>query len=95
LKEILDEQGIMHFFDAAVFSSDIKFCKPNPKAFTTVLSQLGVINTVKAIYVSERSFEDIYGSQAVGMLTVALPGLATTPVVESILSNQTKNITND
>jgi putative hydrolase of the HAD superfamily len=43
------------------------FTKPHPSAFQTVLDGLGVSDPAKAVFVGDRRYDDVWGSQSFGM----------------------------
>lgn len=67
----LQKFDLEKFFECAVFSSDVKACKPDPRLFEAVLDRLG-IPAQAAIYVGDNLFEDVWGAQKVGMHTVRI-----------------------
>lgn len=65
----LERLGLAPFLKAAVFSSEVGFRKPDPRIFRVALDRLGV-EAPEAVFVGDRLYDDIGGSQAVGMRAV-------------------------
>jgi putative hydrolase of the HAD superfamily len=68
LRAELDRLGVAELIDVAVFSSETGKRKPHPAAFLGALDQLGV-EPADALFVGDRSVEDIEGAAALGMRT--------------------------
>jgi len=58
--------------DADVYSSEMAWTKPHPEAFRAAAAALGV-DPAEAVYVGDRPFEDIHGSQLAGMRAIWVP----------------------
>ncbi len=56
------ESPLAQYFDAACFSCDIGFTKPDPKAFSTVLERLGT-TPQKAAYVGDGGSKELEGAR--------------------------------
>ncbi len=56
------ESPLAQYFDAACFSCDIGFTKPDPKAFNTVLERLGT-SPQKAAYVGDGGSKELEGAR--------------------------------
>jgi putative hydrolase of the HAD superfamily len=69
MRQDLDALGILELLDAAVFSSELRTRKPDPRVFDACLGELGVI-AERAVFVGDRLLDDIAGAQSVGMLAV-------------------------
>jgi HAD superfamily hydrolase (TIGR01549 family) len=65
----LEQMGISERIDFAVFSSEFGKRKPHPAIFERALEALGVV-AGEAMYVGDRLFEDVRGSNEVGMTSV-------------------------
>ncbi|HVA05733.1 MAG TPA: HAD family hydrolase, partial [Acidimicrobiales bacterium] len=72
-REVFRRDGLLDHIDAAVYSSEIPWTKPHPKAFQTLLDQLGVTDPERAVFVGDRLFDDIHGAKAVGMHAIYVP----------------------
>jgi HAD superfamily hydrolase (TIGR01549 family) len=65
----LERMGIAERIDFAVFSSEFGKRKPHPAIFERALGAVGVVAD-NAMFVGDRLFEDVLGSNEVGMTTV-------------------------
>ncbi|QBF46463.1 HAD family hydrolase [Janibacter limosus] len=71
-REIFERDGVLDLIDGDAYSSEIGVVKPHREAFEAVAAQLGVPVT-NAVYVGDRLFEDVLGSQEVGMRAIWVP----------------------
>jgi putative hydrolase of the HAD superfamily len=65
----LEQMGIAQRIDFAVFSSEVGKRKPHPEIFVRALDALGVAPE-EAMFVGDRLYEDVRGSNEVGMTSV-------------------------
>jgi putative hydrolase of the HAD superfamily len=72
-ERIFARDGVLDAIDGAVYTSEIPWTKPHPKAFEAALSAVGVTDPATAVFVGDRPFDDIHGAKAVGMRAVLLP----------------------
>src|SRR6185312_5084096 len=72
-EEWLRRDGVLHLFDACVWSSDLPWTKPHPRAFRAALDALGVTDPSRVVYVGDRPYDDVSGAKAVGMRAVLVP----------------------
>ena len=71
-REIFERDGVLDLIDGDAYSSEIHVVKPHREAFQAVCDTLGVAPT-HAVYVGDRLFEDVLGSQEVGMRAIWVP----------------------
>ncbi len=69
---VFERDGVLDLIDADVYSSEIAWTKPHPQAFHAAAAALGV-EPCEAVYVGDRPFEDVHGSQAAGMRAIWVP----------------------
>jgi putative hydrolase of the HAD superfamily len=69
---VFERDGVLDLIDADVYSSEIPWTKPDPKAFHAAAAALGV-ELSEAAYVGDRPYEDVHGSQAAGMRAIWVP----------------------
>ena len=69
LREILRDQGILHYFDVLTFSDEVKLVKPNPLLFTACLRELGV-SPENVVHVGDSYKSDVIGAIDAGMRTI-------------------------
>lgn len=72
-ERIFERDGVLHLIDGAVYTSEIPWTKPHPKAFEAALQAVDVDEPAAAVYVGDRPFDDIHGAKSVGMRAVLLP----------------------
>ena len=72
-EEWLRRDGVLHLFDACVWSSDLPWTKPHPEAFRAALDAVGVSDPARCVYVGDRPYDDISGAKSVGMRAVLVP----------------------
>jgi len=65
----LCQLGILHLFDAIVFSSEVGWVKPHKAMFQTALEKLG-LDASKAVMVGDTFEEDIIGPKKIGLKAV-------------------------
>lgn len=67
--QLLETLGIAHFFNAIVWSSDLKVRKPSPQIFSYVLGEMHVA-PAEAIHVGDTPHGDVRGAHDAGMRAV-------------------------
>jgi HAD superfamily hydrolase (TIGR01549 family) len=72
-EEWLRRDGVLDYFHATVWSSDLPWTKPHPTAFRAALDAVGVDDPAAAVYVGDRPYDDISGAKGVGMRAVLVP----------------------
>jgi putative hydrolase of the HAD superfamily len=70
---ILARDGVLDLLDATVYSSELPWAKPHPRAYAAALAAVSVDVPARAAYVGDRIFEDVYGAQAAGLRAVYVP----------------------
>jgi putative hydrolase of the HAD superfamily len=71
-RAVFERDGVLDLIDADVYSSELAWTKPHPEAFLAAAAALGV-QPSEAVYVGDRPFEDIHGSQLAGMRAIWVP----------------------
>ena len=71
-RSVFERDGVLDLIDADIYSSELAWTKPHPEAFRAVAAALGV-EPAEAVYVGDRPFEDIHGSQLAGMRAIWVP----------------------
>ncbi|MBI2955410.1 MAG: HAD family hydrolase [Chloroflexi bacterium] len=69
LRRDLDRLGILDYFDATAFSSEVGLRKPHPAIYDSALKGIGA-EPERTVFVGDRIREDIRGPQALGMRAV-------------------------
>ncbi|MEU5613952.1 HAD family hydrolase [Streptomyces sparsogenes] len=71
--EIFERDGVHDFIDAAVYSSEVPWTKPNPLIFELIAERLGAEDPGACAFVGDRLFEDIWGARQARMRTIWVP----------------------
>ena len=71
-RAVFERDGVLDLIDADVYSSELAWTKPHPQAFLAAAAAVGV-QPSEAVYVGDRPFEDIHGSQQAGMRAIWVP----------------------
>lgn len=66
LKGILEEKGILHYFDPVIVSTEVGLEKPNPAIFRLALEEAG-LQAREVLYIGDHDQNDIWAPQQVGM----------------------------
>ena len=69
---VFERDGVLDLIDADIYSSELDWTKPHPEAFRAAAAALGV-DPSETVYVGDRPFEDIHGSQLAGMRAIWVP----------------------
>jgi putative hydrolase of the HAD superfamily len=69
---VFERDGVLNLIDADIYSSELHWTKPHPEAFRAAAAALGV-DPAETVYVGDRPFEDIHGSQLAGMRAIWVP----------------------
>ena len=79
---VFARDGVLDLIDADVYSSEMAWTKPHPQAFREAAAALAV-EPAEAVYVGDRPFEDVHGSQTAGMRAIWVPH-STIPVAQQV-----------
>jgi putative hydrolase of the HAD superfamily len=71
-ESVLKRDGLLHLFDYSLFTSETTTGKPHRSVFADVLYNLDVA-AEEAAFVGDRLFDDIHGSQSIGMRGIWIP----------------------
>lgn len=72
-EHVFRRDGVLDLIHGAVYSSEIPYTKPHPEAFRAALGSVGVDDPARAVFVGDRPYDDVSGSQALGMRAVLVP----------------------
>jgi putative hydrolase of the HAD superfamily len=72
-QEVFVRDGIDHLVDAAVYTSEIPWTKPDPRAFRAAMTALRVDEPARCVFVGDRIFDDIHGANVAGMRSIFIP----------------------
>ncbi len=70
---VFARDGVLELLDGAVYSSEIEWTKPHPRAFHAALAAVGATDPSRAVFVGDRPYDDIAGAKALGMRAVLVP----------------------
>jgi putative hydrolase of the HAD superfamily len=65
LRELLRGENLLQYFDVFIFSDEVGFSKPDPRAFQQAASALGV-DLTEIVHIGDRDHNDVKGPQALG-----------------------------
>jgi putative hydrolase of the HAD superfamily len=68
-----ERDGVLDLIDGDVYTSEIPWTKPSPKAFQAAMAAVGVSDAGRSVYVGDRLFDDIWGAHQVGMRAIHIP----------------------
>lgn len=72
-RDIFERDGVLDLIDGDVYSSEIPWTKPSPRAFRAAREAVGVEAPARCVYVGDRLFDDVWGAQDAGMRTIHVP----------------------
>ncbi len=72
-EHFLERDGLAELIDVRCYTSELRHTKPHPEAFGVVLEAMGLADPRNVVFVGDRPYDDISGSQALGMRTVLRP----------------------
>lgn len=75
-EHFLERDGLAPFIDVRCYTSELTHTKPHPEAFRVVLSQLGIKDPARAVFVGDRLYDDVFGAKSYGMRAVLRPNPA-------------------
>jgi HAD superfamily hydrolase (TIGR01549 family) len=66
LRTLLRDEGLLDYFDIAIFSDEFGFSKPEPRVFEAAWKALK-LGPAEVVHIGDREHNDILGPQSVGM----------------------------
>jgi putative hydrolase of the HAD superfamily len=72
-RRFFERDGVLHLIDGDVYTSEIPWTKPAPEAFGAAIEALGLSDPARCVYVGDRLFDDVWGSQNAGMRAIHIP----------------------
>jgi putative hydrolase of the HAD superfamily len=71
LKDILQDKGILHYFDPVIVSTEVGLEKPNPAIFRLALAEAGLAAS-EVLYVGDHDLNDLWAPRQLGMDAVKI-----------------------
>jgi len=68
-----ERDGVYDLIDGDVYTSEIPWTKPSPRAFAAAMAAVEVTDPARCVYVGDRLYDDIWGAQQAGMRAVHIP----------------------
>ena len=65
--------GVLDLIDGDVYTSEVPWTKPSPRAFRAALDAVGATDPARCVYVGDRLFDDVYGAQRAGLRAIHVP----------------------
>jgi putative hydrolase of the HAD superfamily len=72
-ERIFERDGVLDLVDGDVYTSELPWTKPSPRAFAAALDAVGATDPGSCVYVGDRLFDDVWGAQNAGLRAVHLP----------------------
>jgi putative hydrolase of the HAD superfamily len=72
-EQVFERDGVLDLIDGDVYTSEIRWTKPSPKAFRAAMDAVGVDDPARCVYVGDRLYDDIWGAQNAGLRAVHVP----------------------
>lgn len=68
-----ERDGVYDLVDGDVYTSEISWTKPSPRAFEAAMAAVGVADPARCVYVGDRLYDDVWGAQQAGMRAIHVP----------------------
>ncbi|MFL6159255.1 MAG: HAD family hydrolase [Marmoricola sp.] len=68
-----ERDGVLDLIDGDVYSSEIPWTKPSPKAFEAAMAAVGATDPARCVYVGDRLFDDVWGAHNAGLKAIHVP----------------------
>lgn len=72
-ERVFQRDGVLDLIDGAVYTSEIAWTKPHPRAFRAAMAAIGMDDPTSCVFVGDRPYDDIHGAKNVGMRAVLIP----------------------
>ena len=72
-EDFFRRDGVLDLIDGAVYTSEIPWTKPSPRAFAAALEAVGTTDPARCVYVGDRLYDDIWGAHHAGLKTIHVP----------------------
>jgi putative hydrolase of the HAD superfamily len=71
-ERVFARDDVLGLIDGAVYSSEIPWAKPHPKAFLAAMAAVSVDDPATCVFVGDRPYDDVHGAKRVGMRAVLI-----------------------
>ncbi len=68
-----ERDGVRHLIDGDVYTSEIPWTKPSPRAFGAAMDAVGATDPARCVYVGDRLFDDVWGAHNAGLRAIHIP----------------------
>ncbi|HWI43526.1 MAG TPA: HAD family hydrolase [Nocardioides sp.] len=68
-----ERDGVAGLIDGDVYTSEIPWTKPSPKAFAAAMAAVGASDPARCVYVGDRLYDDVWGAHNAGMRAIHVP----------------------
>lgn len=75
IRNFLQEHSFLEHFDSFLFSDEVGYSKPNPKAYHRMLEETGCV-AEESYHIGDRLNTDVAGAKKVGMNAILFTGIA-------------------
>ena len=72
-EEFFRRDGVLDLIDGDVYTSEIPWTKPSPRAFGAAMAAVGAEDPARCVYVGDRLFDDVWGARNAGLRAVHVP----------------------
>ena len=71
--KFFQRDGVYDLIDGDVYTSEVPWTKPSPRAFEAAMAAVGVTDPARCVYVGDRLFDDIWGAHNAGLRAIHIP----------------------
>ncbi|CAN5693812.1 hypothetical protein BH11ACT8_BH11ACT8_20810 [soil metagenome] len=68
-----ERDAVLDLIDGDVYSSEIPWTKPSPRAFGAAMDAVGASDPARCVYVGDRLYDDIWGAHNAGLRAIHIP----------------------
>jgi putative hydrolase of the HAD superfamily len=72
-EDFFRRDGVLDLIDGDVYTSEIPWTKPSPRAFAAAMDAVGVDDPARCVYVGDRLYDDIWGAHNAGLRAIHVP----------------------
>ena len=84
LRQVLDKEGLLEYFDHWSFSDDVGHYKPAPEIFEHALDGLGGVDPSAAAHIGDLRRTDVAGAKAMGITSIRYTGVFDDPPADGL-----------